>query len=189
MILPDWRIDQLCKEGMVVPYDPGLLNPASLDVCVGDRLLLLCGNALINRLLAMVGVPNRLINKYLGGFKSVDISGKTKDDPYWLQPGDRALIGSKEVFNFPDGVTAHFQLKSSRCRDFYEHLESGFCHPGWNGSVLTMEIINHNTRPLPVYPGMAMGSMIFYQMTQLPRRSYRETGRYNNDKNVSPSKG
>ena len=36
MILPDYEIHELCsKHAMVVPFDPELLNPASLDVLLG----------------------------------------------------------------------------------------------------------------------------------------------------------
>jgi hypothetical protein len=40
MILPDHEIRRLCTQAaMVVPYNPELQNPASLDVLLGDRLM------------------------------------------------------------------------------------------------------------------------------------------------------
>ena len=35
MILPDWKIRQMCAEGLVSPYDEGMVNPASLDLRMG----------------------------------------------------------------------------------------------------------------------------------------------------------
>lgn len=89
----------------------------------------------------------------------------------------------------PDDVAGQFKLKSSRGREFYEHLESGWVVPGWHGSKLTMEIINHNVEPLPLYYGFRMGQIVFFQLAELPRKSYRETGRYNNDLQVQESRG
>jgi len=40
MILPDFQIRALCDSGMVSPFDPALVNPASLDVRLGGTLLI-----------------------------------------------------------------------------------------------------------------------------------------------------
>jgi deoxycytidine triphosphate deaminase len=39
MILCDTEIRALCEQGLVTPYDPALVNPASLDVRLGCDLL------------------------------------------------------------------------------------------------------------------------------------------------------
>jgi len=43
--------------------------------------------------------------------------------------------------------------------------------------------------PLPLYPNMRIGQMIFHSMAGLPERSYAVTGRYNADLGVTASKG
>ena len=40
MILPDHEICRLCAAGMVTPFDPSLVNPASLDLRLGGQLLI-----------------------------------------------------------------------------------------------------------------------------------------------------
>ena len=40
MILPDYEIVCLARRGLVNPYDPELVNPASLDVRLGENLLI-----------------------------------------------------------------------------------------------------------------------------------------------------
>jgi hypothetical protein len=41
MIIPDHEIARLCTQSsMVVPYNPELQNPASLDVLLGNMLLM-----------------------------------------------------------------------------------------------------------------------------------------------------
>jgi len=161
---------------MVSPFLPELVNPASIDIRVGNTAKL------------------RTCRKvYDGGqtcsYADVDLSIFSQDRPYWLQPGDRVLVGSLETFNLPNFLCAQFRLKSSRGREWYEHMEAGFCDPGWHGSQLTMEIINMDSDQLPLYPGLRMGQLIFSLTLGIPDEDYSVTGRYNKDLQVMESKG
>lgn len=170
MILCDSQIHALCEGGMVTPFDPVLVNPASLDVRLGGTLLIESAESP-----ALVQYP---------------LWQHTEDEPYWLQPGQFALAQTMETFNLPDNVAAQFMLKSSRAREGLEHLMAGYCDPGWSGSVLTMEL--HCSRQLhgvKLWPGMRIGQMVFHAMMSKPERSYRVTGRYNGDACVMASKG
>jgi dCTP deaminase len=170
MILPDYQIAELCRAGMVTPFDPSLLNPASLDVCLGDTLLI-------------ESAESRELKPY-------PLHQHHELDPYLLVPGQFVLAPTAETFNLPDTIAAQFMLKSSRAREGLEHLMAGYCDPGWSGSVLTMEL--HNSRQLhalPLWPGMRIGQMVFHAMAGPPARSYRRTGRYNGDATVQGSRG
>lgn len=170
MRLVDHQIDQLCRAGMVRPYDPALLNPASLDVTLGGTLLIESAESP-----ALVPYPLR---------------HHTDADPYWLRPGQFVLGGTEQKFYLPDTIEAEFVLKSSRGREGYQHMLSGYCDPGWWNSVLTVEL--HNSRQLhsiPLWPGMRIGQMKFARLAVPPRRSYRETGRYNGHDMVMGSLG
>ena len=170
MILVDHQIDELCRDGMVSPYDPSLLNPTSLDVRLGDTLLI-------------ESVESDALVVY-------PLQGHSESNPYWMVPGQFLLAQTVETFNLPDTVAAQFVLKSSRAREGLEHLLAGFCDPGWHGSVLTLEL--HNSRqlhPIRLWPGMRIGQMCFQGLAEPPRRSYRVTGRYNGDATVQASKG
>jgi len=187
LILPDWMIRDLCEGNalgivetgmirfkampkiapMVTPFDPKLVNPASLDIRVGNTAKL----------------------RYPYGYEDIDLTYWKREDPCLLMPGDRALIDSLETFYLPNFVCAQFRLKSSRGREWYEHTEAGFCDPGWHGSKLTMEIINMDLNPLPIYPGLRIGQLIFSLMLATPEKDYSKTGRYNNDPTVMESKG
>ena len=171
MILPDHEIRRLCTQAsMVVPYNPDLQNPASLDVLLGDRL--------------MVEVEDRPELQILG------ISHHTQADPYWLAPGEFCLAETQEIFNLPDYVAAQFVLKSSRAREGLEHLLAGFCDPSWHGSRLTLELSNaRRHHSVPIWPGMKIGQMVFHLITGTPERTYAVTGRYNGDLGVTASKG
>jgi len=157
---------------MVEPFDPSLINPASLDVRVGNSAKLRRSHS-----------PTGYVDLELESWRYSDVT------PYMMQPGDRLLVASLETINLPNFLCAQFRLKSSRGREWYEHMEAGFCDPGWHGSKLTMEIINMDCEPLPIYPGLKMGQLIFSLTLGIPDKDYSVTGRYNGDKTVEASKG
>jgi dCTP deaminase len=171
-VLADWEIRSLCEASqMVWPFDEKLLNPASLDVRLGPNL--------------MIEVRDR------PELMRIDISTRTKDEPYLLLPGEICLAETVEQFNLPESISAQFVLKSSRARDFYGHMLAGWCDPSWGStgtSVLTLELKNERRfHPLPLYPNLLIGQMVFFRMSAVPLKSYALTGHYNNHKTVMPN--
>ena len=44
-----------------------------------------------------------------------------------------------------------------------DHLNAGWCDAGWNGSVLTLELINLlKNHSIALHPGDAIGQMTFF---------------------------
>ena len=130
MILSDQNIRELCLQGLVDPFDEELINPASLDVRLGTRLL-------------------------IEAAQSPELVPYTMEEPYLLVPGQFVLAETLEIFNLPDSICANFALKSSRAREGLSHALAGFADPGWHGSRLTLEL--HNIRQLhqvAIWPGM-----------------------------------
>jgi dCTP deaminase len=168
-VLSDWEIQARCGKGqMVSPFNPELLNPASLDVLLGDNLM----------------VENVVTTDLM----RLDISQHSEHDPFMLQPGEFCLAETVEVFNLPEDISCQFVLKSSRARSGLNHLLAGWCDPGWHGSKLTLELKNERLHhALPLYPGMKIGQMVFHQMSSAPLKSYAITGNYNNHLTVMPS--
>jgi dCTP deaminase len=170
MPLADWQIASRCDAGMVEGYDPDLINPASLDVRLGDSLLI-------------ESAQSRDLVPY-------PLSKHTEDNPYELRPGQFCLAPTMEVFHLPDDVAAEFRLKSSRAREGLDQALAVWADPGWHGSVLTLELRNNRQLwPQLLWPGMKIGQMVFHQMTERPARSYAVTGRYNRDLAVQGSRG
>ena len=94
-----------------------------------------------------------------------------------------------EWVRIPDDLCAQFILKSSRGREGIEHLFAGFIDAGFEG-ILTLELLNaRQLHPVKVWPGMRIGQLVFERLDAMPRRSYRETGRYCGDTTVQESKG
>jgi dCTP deaminase len=168
-ILCDYEIKALCTDGMVPNYDEALVNPASLDLRLGDTIMIESAENL--------------------DMRSLSIAGRTAENPYELKPGQFILAQTIEVFNMPENIAGLFFLKSSRAREGYENLHAGYADPGWNGSVLTLELKNsRQLLPLPLYPGMKIGQMVFFRMSQRPVTSYSVTGHYNSDITTTASK-
>jgi len=170
MILADWQITARCNGGMVTPFDPALVNPASLDVRLGPRIQV-----------------EQLFKREL---RIVDISHTSAERPYWVWPHQFLLAQTIETFHLPDDIAAQFMLKSSRAREAVNHLLAGFADPGFYGSVMTLELQNVRWfRRVPIWHGMRIGQMVFHQMAATPQRSYAVTGRYNGHSTVRASLG
>jgi dCTP deaminase len=171
MILPDFKIVRLCQEeGMVTPFDESLVNPASIDVRLGNTIMI-----------EQASTRDML---------RCDFTMYSKDLPYYLRPGQFILAETIETFNLPNDIAAQFVLKSSRAREGIQHMLAGYCDPGWYGSKLTMELKNvRQVHSIPIWPGMKIGQMVFQRMECRPNKSYAETGRYNQDQEVTASKG
>ena len=153
---------------MVVPFNQDLLNPASIDLLLGDHLMIE----------DPMNIEQRLIS----------IKGYSQENPYWLRPGEFALAETQETFNLPDHISAQFVLKSSRARSGYSHMLAGWCDPGWHGSKLTLELKNERRHhALELYPNLKIGQIVFHLMSAIPARSYAVTGHYNNHLQVMPT--
>ena len=167
-VLADWQIRSYCESSqMVHPFALDLLNPASLDVRLGFNLMI-----------EVADTPE---------LQLIDISDRTEDHPYLLQPDEFCLAETIETFNLPDTISCQFVLKSSRARSGLNHLLAGWCDPGWHGSKLTLELKNERRfHDIALYPNLKIGQMVFHFMSEVPVRSYRQTGHYNNHLTVMP---
>jgi dCTP deaminase len=160
LILDDASILALLKTGAIQGGDPRLVNPASLDVRLGPNLLIESAES------------HDLV--------PLSIQQNSRENPYWLVPGQFVLAETMETFHMPDHVAGQFALKSSRAREGLEHLLAGWIDPGFSGSVLTLELKNaRQLQKLPLWPGMRIGQIVFMRMTKAPLVSYRESGHYN----------
>ena len=168
MILPDFQIAQLIADGMVENHLPELINPASLDLRLGNMIM-------IESVQSYEMIP-------------VDISKSNRDQPYELVPGQFILADTMESFNMPEDIAGLFFLKSSRAREGYENLHAGYADPGWHGSTLTLELKNsRQLQRLPIWPGLKIGQMVFFKMNATPALSYAVVGHYNGHLAPTPS--
>lgn len=150
--------------GLVEPFCPDMVNPASIDVTLGDTIL---------------------VENDHGSFTSFNI----KDETFYMPPGAFVLAHTAEFVRIPSNLECVFQLKSSRGREGYEHALAGYIDPGFHGRV-TLELSNlRRFKELPLRTGMRIGQLRFSKLDEIPMRSYSVTGRYHGAEGVEESKG
>ena len=155
----------------VIDALPEHINGASIDVCLGSKLLVERG---------YFDDEPKVID--LSKREALDFDEVTiGPDGYTLQPGDFVLAETLEMFHLPENIAALFVLKSSMARAGLEHSQAGFCDPGWHGSVLTLELKNISSHhALRIKPGMRIGQMMFFRVAPVPEsKGYGVKGAYN----------
>lgn len=169
MILCDTQIAALCEQGLVDQYDPGLVNPCSMDVRLGP--VILCETQIET------------------AFQQVSIGNTSQESPYLMAPGEFLLAATLERITVPDDCAVQFMLKSSRAREGIEHSLAGFADSGFCG-VLTLELSNiRRFHPIPLWCGMRIGQLVIHRLAEVPQFSYAARGHYQNDGTVQQSKG
>lgn len=161
----DRQIRHLCKsQGLVEPFDVEMINPASIDVTLGNEIL---------------------VENDHGKFTSISIEHET----FYMPPGAFVLAHTAEWVRIPNRLECIFQLKSSRGREGYEHALAGYIDPGFHGRI-TLELSNlRRFKELPLRAGMRIGQLRFSRLDDIPLRTYQVTGRYHNADGVEESKG
>lgn len=148
-VLVDYQIKSLCEQGLVNPYDESLINPSSLDIRLGNNLII--------------------------DDEITDISHHTKDNPYILEPNEFVLAETLEYLTVPANIAIELKLKSSRAREGLSHALAGWVDNGFYG-VLTLELKNYSTRkPVFIYPTLRIGQLIIHS-TEEPTTPYQ--GKY-----------
>jgi deoxycytidine triphosphate deaminase len=221
MLLSYHNLVDVVEAGVIEGADPANINGTSIDIRLGDTALVevmptpvcpCCGKeqpGMRNRYKHNPGaIPWRdpiyccycregmVVGDF---FASVDFSKKeplkmrevSLAEGFVLMPGEVCLAHTAEKFHLPLTITAEFVLKSSQARVFLEHLHAGFCDPGWNNSVLTLEYANMTQyHPLRLVAGEKCGQIKFYKHDAVPHdESYAVRGRYNGAATVEASKG
>jgi len=175
MLLTYNELVGLVESGAIEGVEPDQINGASIDLTLGDEF-------------------------FLEGDEGHVVDLNAKQTPHmflwrgrlFLDPGEFCLAQTREKFNLPLDVAGHYMLKSSLARSGLQHLFAGFADPGWHGSVLTLELINHlRYHTLVLEPGMKIGQMVFWRgSSPVPfERSYAARGQYNKLSSVAQSKG
>ena len=169
---------ELVEQGVITDVDPKAINAASIDVRLGTGIVIEEYNDHRNR-------PVDILKREVFPSRKVEI-----ESYYDLQPNEFILAHTMEQFNLPENICAEFKLKSSGARTGLENALATWCDCGWSGSVLTLELKNFlRYHSLRLTPGMYVGQMIFYRVTDVPKeRSYATIGRYNNDSSVQQVK-
>jgi dCTP deaminase len=178
VILTHNELVKLVKDGAIENVAPEHINGASIDITMGGTFWYEAAPSSTRKTI-------RLANKEAPEM----IRDASSHLP--LAPGMWCLAETQQVFHLPNDIAAIYVLKSSLARAGLNHLNAGYCDPGWHGSVLTMEFHNINRwHTLILEEGMKAGQMYFMRGEPVPNEvSYAVRGQYNGDKRAQPSKG
>ena len=146
MILSDLSLWKLLDQ-MVSDPDPGLVNPASIDVRLGDEAQLEVG-------------PDALVR--------VDL----RAEPVRLAPGDFAVAVTHERITVPMGHAVELVIKPDLALQGYE-LASVWLEPGSAGvGPLALRNRRRHTS-LPLTPGMRIAELVVHRLDQPAARAGR----------------
>jgi dCTP deaminase len=161
-VLSDGTIRQLIEDGRIRidPYDASLIQPASVDLRLGDSF-----RVFHNHLAAAID----LREPPAGLTEEVVIA---PDHPFVIHPGEFCLGRTLEWVEIPDDIVARIEGKSSIGRlGLIVHATAGFCDPGWKGT-LTLELNNLTRIPIKLYPGLLIAQLSFMALDRPAERPY-----------------
>jgi dCTP deaminase len=173
---------QIVEQGVIQGVEPGRINAASIDVCLGDTLL---------REDWAQGVARKTVDlaaKQTPSMVEVDLK---EAGSYELKPGEFVLASTRELFFLPNDLACEFRLKSSIARAGLDQALAVWCDPGWYGSALTLELHNNlRSHWLMLRPGLPIGQMVFWRGQMVPAHaSYARRGQYCGDRSTQASRG
>lgn len=169
MLISDHDIREDIDRGRIRldPYDPEMMQPASIDVRL-DRYFRLFDNHKYPHIDPSKDQPEltRLIETKPG-------------EPFILHPGEFVLGSTYERVTLPDDVAARLEGKSSLGRlGLLTHSTAGFIDPGFSGHV-TLELSNMATLPMMLWPGSKVGQLCFFRLSSPTDHPYG-SGAYGN---------
>ena len=143
------------------PYDPALVQPASIDFRLHQDILVF--NNYTCEAIDPYAVPEDLHSK-------VTI---TDENPFILHPGDFVLASSMERLTVPVDLVARCEGKSSLGRlGLAVHVTAGYVDPGWSDGHITLELANVSRLPIKLWAGMRIGQFAFETLDQPAERPY-----------------
>jgi dCTP deaminase len=161
-VLSDGTIIRLVDEGRIRidPWDPRLVQPASVDLRLGDSFRLFHNHRATA--IDLRRPPENLTEEVL----------VPAGESFVIHPGEFCLGRTLEWVELPDDVVARIEGKSSLGRlGLIVHATAGFCDPGWKGT-LTLELNNLTRVPIILHPGLEIAQLSFMMLDRPALRPY-----------------
>jgi dCTP deaminase len=161
-VLSDGAIRELVDQERIriEPWDPTLVQPASVDLRLGDSFRVFHNHRA--PAIDLRDPPGNLTEE-------VFVSGS---DSFVIHPGEFCLGRTLEWVELPDDIVARIEGKSSLGRlGLIVHATAGFCDPGWKGT-LTLELNNLTRVPIKLYPGLLIAQLSFMTLDRSAQRPY-----------------
>jgi len=161
-VLSDGTILALVQAGRlrIEPWDPAMVQPASVDVRLGDSF-----RVFHNHRTAAID----LNDPPAGLTEQVSIG---EGEAFVIHPGEFVLGRTQERVSLPDDVVSRIEGKSSVGRlGLIVHATAGFVDPGFEGT-LTLEITNLTRVPIKLYAGKPIAQLSFMALDRPAQRPY-----------------
>jgi dCTP deaminase len=161
-VLSDGTIRRLVAEGRLIvePWDESLVQPASVDVRLGDSFRVFHNHRVTA--IDLRDPPRHLTEEVV----------VRRGEPFAIHPGEFVLGRTLESVAIPDEVVARIEGKSSLGRlGLIVHATAGFVDPGFRGT-LTLEITNLTRVPIQLYAGLPIAQLSFMALDAPAERPY-----------------
>jgi dCTP deaminase len=161
-VLSDGTIRRLVGEQRIKiePWDPSMLQPASVDLKLGHSFRVFHNHKLPAIDLAK---PPRDVTEHV----------QVEDGAsFVIHPGEFVLGTTVEWVEMPNDIVARIEGKSSLGRlGLIVHATAGFVDPGFSGT-LTLEITNLTRVPIVLWPGKPIAQLSFMALDRAAERPY-----------------
>ncbi len=161
-VLSDGTIRRLVAAGHIViePWDEGMVQPASVDLRLGDSFRVFHNHRI--GAIDLANIPDNLTER-------VRVEA---GESFVIHPGEFVLGATEEHVTLPDDIVARIEGKSSLGRlGLIVHATAGFVDPGFTGT-LTLEITNLTRVPIVLWPGKPIAQLSFMTLDRPAERPY-----------------
>ena len=165
-VLSDGTILQYVEEGRIKvdPWDPKMVQPASIDLRLGDSFRVFHNHRATA--IDLRDPPSNLTEEVV----------MPDGEAFVIHPGEFCLGRTLEWVQIPNDVVARIEGKSSLGRlGLIVHATAGFCDPGFEGT-LTLELNNLTRVPIRLYPGLPIAQLSFMTLDRPALRPYGSPG-------------
>ncbi len=211
MILCDWQIEEEINKGglKVDPLDKSLINPMSLDFRLGRHYSKVRATgqslwgtdnkgALIERFYLdgpAWGYPGGQKQAFEDALQVIDPTDKStfedeafEASEYYLEPQETVNVSMLESIEIAPYLSFKLVGKSSLARLAIDNSSpGGWAESEWKGFI-TCEITNHSKFIVKLTEGMRIGQILIFSH-ELPNKTYKDSGRYRDQKPGSGSLG
>ena len=165
-VLSDAAILEQVEAGRIRidPWDPAMVQPASVDVRLGDSFRVFHNHRVAS--IDLRSPPANLTEEVV----------VPAGESFVIHPGEFCLGRTHEWVELPDDIVARIEGKSSLGRlGLIVHATAGFCDPGWKGT-LTLELNNLMRVPIELYPSLPIAQLSFMGLDRPAARPYGSPG-------------
>ena len=165
MVLSDVNIREYIDLGMLCKseIEDIQIQPASLDIRLGDSLQIFTQSSLYNYEL-----------KEISNFKR-----------YTIHPRQFLLATTKEYIALPSDISAFVEGRSSIGRTGLFIQNAGWIDPGFEGEI-TLELYNASPNIIDIYAGQRIAQIVFCRMLTPAKNPYN--GKYQGQTGATASK-